>query len=78
MLKEQSTISQVNYAQNSKYFLVLSDLESSEIFINPIAQVSFNNREIIELFFTSILNRSLRVELVINSLLEVRRNLQIC
>ncbi len=43
----------------------LSDVESSEILIRPIAQVSFSNLDIIELFFGSILKRSRREELVI-------------
>jgi len=57
-----------NQAQKGRYFLFLSDVESEEILISPIAQVSFNKRVIIELFFASILNLSRKEEFVIKSL----------
>ena len=55
------------YAQYGKYFLFLSDVDSSDIFISPASQVSLNKREIIELFLASILNLSLKDEFVIES-----------
>ena len=54
-----------SYAQNGRYFLFLSDVDSSEIFINPKEQVSFNSLVTMELFFTSIPNRSRKEEFVI-------------
>ena len=58
-----------DYAQKGIYFLCLSPLESSVNLISPASEVSFSNREIIELFFESISKRSRRVVFVIYSLL---------
>ena len=58
-------MSQVNYAQKGRYFLFLSEVESGDIFINPVEHVSLSNLEIIELFLLSILKRSLKEAFVI-------------